>query len=1299
MVVSSCDQFTDLRIPESQSVRTKNRILSSIANHHHIFGKPLVLIVRDSRDSSSKIITQNMRWALKYTKIPSVVVNVRNLRNYDIPSSVKLLCYTPTSGAMLKMAAIKKMIRFVATGHNMIMTSTIWNPRMSYLQGLKPGINYTSNNTAKGYHFKMAALPGFNEKTLNHAGMSIHGGMKGVDFKKSLKILATAGNDSHYPVILEHKIGDGHVLIYNTGELATKEYRGLIFSSMIRYLPGIPYLTANVSTIFIDDFPQPLYYDISPPIKKEYGVSDVHFETKIWWPDMVKLSHEFNIKYTCMLVFNYNNELTPPFDFKQWSYAKININGKRVQATPYMLHQSQKQGYEIGYHGYNHISLLTKNWKESNMIISIRDARKMWKLQHAGSFPVTYVPPNDYIDSTGIQALIKGMPSIRYLCSTFEDSVATGNGREFGIDPYSSKIFDYPRVSSGYVDDNRSLYAQENVYIFTGIWTHFIHPDDVYDLPRYGGEGGFGARNIHGLGWHPYGKHKEGLYEVFRRRLKQSFEYNPLLRIETAHKAIPIVERWRNSNVTRMINHSTNEIHYQNSIVNSDTTLKYWFVFVPKSENSTYQKLIKNQSKKYAKVRLWDGYLYQFNTNRNTIYFPRHLSRSQKSIAHARAVANTVLHSYRKYMVVQNGTYGSGSSSNNSSSNNNVQSHAQLISYLEALKKHPHSLYLQNKVIKLAVADNRVDIAIQLLRRRLLTTDKWKHWDIDLLLRYNSWQNNDKSIWPFLKERWKRFPDEYSVRLEQYVVRKLGVPNDQFYKKWLQRAIKLNPQDYSTKSNYASYFQSKQDWPVTKKYLLQLIHHHPKSDTLYRYTFQHSTWYDKADTTIKLLNSFPKYSFKQLAPYDAEIANLYAYNANNMTKAIQWAERDPNYDQRTILNWLLTQKRYADFKTRSTRLLRQHPNNDSLRVFIGLSYLENGYSNLAYRTLNPMIRRNNVSPSFKKQLNADITGMTYEKRKKLYLNHPQLFLPKTKQNFLYEHRIEEGVEPGIVVSYSTDNFKNRLASTVLSTSWGERLKYINTVSTGFYYVSSDINNQPLHSSLQEINYKYQHYFDNQKYEVSGGAGVSMLPNYATLPANISAGIAMSGNMNYTSLTLDYLPVYTSYAVKNRYYKMNGSLYNEFYLFARHLETSQTITANQYSNSVTSYEFDGHLYFIPNPKQYFNIDPEVMYSYSSATKNYASGIPYWTPHNLQIEGAGFMWKYNKDVVIPQFSMNGEALLQNDNQNGLYFTSNISLNIKIHKYWQVSLEGDFSTSRVYRSNEISLSVSYYLPKKLY
>jgi len=97
--------------------------------------------------------------------------------------------------------------------------------------------------------------------------------------------------------------------------------------------------------------------------------------------------------------------------------------------------------------------------------------------------PKSYVPPSNYIDSTGLAKLSQGMPSLKYMQSTYLGEFEEGGLREFDPDPYNNHFFDFPRISSGYVLAPTNEWEIESMYMCTGIWTHFVHPDDVYQIP------------------------------------------------------------------------------------------------------------------------------------------------------------------------------------------------------------------------------------------------------------------------------------------------------------------------------------------------------------------------------------------------------------------------------------------------------------------------------------------------------------------------------------------------------------------------------------------------------------------------------------------------------------------------------------------------------------------------------------------------------------------------------------------------------------------------------------------------
>src|SRR5690606_1394113 len=127
-----------------------------------------------------------------------------------------------------------------------------------------------------------------------------------------------------------------------------------------------------------------------------------------------------------------------------------------------------------------------------------------------------------------LNQLVKGMPSIKFMCSIYNGEFKEGGNREFDFDPLEPKLFDIPRTASGFYLSEEANFALNSVYLYTGIWIHFVHPDDVFQIPGEHNisQGNYALRNSEGLGWHKSKKSNRAMYPEFRsliKNMKQRF--------------------------------------------------------------------------------------------------------------------------------------------------------------------------------------------------------------------------------------------------------------------------------------------------------------------------------------------------------------------------------------------------------------------------------------------------------------------------------------------------------------------------------------------------------------------------------------------------------------------------------------------------------------------------------------------------------------------------------------------------------------------------------------------------------
>ena len=110
------------------------------------------------------------------------------------------------------------------------------------------------------------------------------------------------------------------------------------------------YPVINGSAFYLDDFPSPVPEGDGTYVKRDYGMSISDFYMDVWWPDMQELASDHNVRYTGVIIENYE-DATDGTIKKQKDTRRFQYFGNML------LHQ----GGELGYHGYNHQPLSLSN--------------------------------------------------------------------------------------------------------------------------------------------------------------------------------------------------------------------------------------------------------------------------------------------------------------------------------------------------------------------------------------------------------------------------------------------------------------------------------------------------------------------------------------------------------------------------------------------------------------------------------------------------------------------------------------------------------------------------------------------------------------------------------------------------------------------------------------------------------------------------------------------------------------------------------------------------------------------------
>lgn len=344
------------------------------------------------------------------------------------------------------------------------------------------------------------------------------------------KVYARIGDETGMPLVWSNDYGKGRFVVVNIG-IYEKATRGFYASAYSLLEDAFAYPVINAMGFDIDDFPSPVPSGDGTYIRKDYGVSVAEFYWNIWWPDMLAMASKYGIRYTGLVIENYEDdtsgEIVKQDDLKRFQYfGNMLLN----------------QGGEFGYHGYNHQPLSLGNvdygdilpyntWAseeamENALSELIRFVNEIFPYRN----PSVYVPPSNVLSAEGRQMISEKFPEINSIASNYFPGEFSYE-QEYEI--AEDGIIEQPRSTSGAIMDwylKLIGVSELNMHLIS---RHFMHPDDVLDEDR-------GAE----LGW-----------EVLKDNLDSYFSWlfssAPQLRRLTASETAAAIERFSSLAVNR----------------------------------------------------------------------------------------------------------------------------------------------------------------------------------------------------------------------------------------------------------------------------------------------------------------------------------------------------------------------------------------------------------------------------------------------------------------------------------------------------------------------------------------------------------------------------------------------------------------------------------------------------------------------------------------------------------------------------------------------------------------------------
>lgn len=455
-----------------------------------IFGqKPTCLVITDSDQAGVEDVKEQFDQILLDMKIAHRDVDlaldgadaIPSLTSYD-----RVILLMPSLDGLG--THLSDIMSWVSAGGSLMLAMPPDNS--SYLQVIAPKLGIES----AGYDYATA------ESIVPSNDFMLGGGERyefsdpfdsslSVSLRETAHVWAKTG-DAGTPLIWSNDCGSGHTVVCNIG-IYDKVMRGFYASAISLLGDATAYPVINSAVFYLDDFPSPVPSGDGTYIKRDYGLSIADFYTKVWWPDLQKLAQKYGIRYTGVMIENYEDAVNQTEPARQADTTQFRYFGG-------MLLQ---MGGELGFHGYNHQPLALwdtdygtlydyKTWKNKEMLVaSLNELIAFQDEVLPNAHGSVYVPPSNILSPRARKLIGTDVPRIKTIASTyFEDGTDLPYVQEFGV--ASDGIVEQPRiVSGGMVGDSYMRLAAVSELNMHYVSTHFMHPDDLLDPDRGAKEG------------------------------------------------------------------------------------------------------------------------------------------------------------------------------------------------------------------------------------------------------------------------------------------------------------------------------------------------------------------------------------------------------------------------------------------------------------------------------------------------------------------------------------------------------------------------------------------------------------------------------------------------------------------------------------------------------------------------------------------------------------------------------------------------------------------------------------------
>ena len=396
----------------------------------------------------------------------------------------------------------------------------------------------------------------------------------------------------------------------------------------------------------------------------------------------------------------------------------------------------------------------------------------------------------------------------------------------------------------GFYLKDESYYDVYSTFLYTGIWTHFVHPDDVFNIKNSNEKQkkkyAYELRNENGLFWK---KKKKSLFKSFDEFLVNYKKIHPLSQFYTAKVAGPKVIDWRGSNFEHSIANNTYSVTETTNLFQK--TGNSWFVYFDEL-NTVNEQELKNQSDAFNVNPFFGGKLVNVAAKNSLSFTMQNLETQENIIIQAVNDYDAFTKERFKYI---SGT----------------------------------TVELSQEDFQKKIEEDKQKLLEQILSQPEINPEIWNKYAY-----YMSWEDKGDQVWQLLDDHCQKYPSQNNINYSSELSKILGFSSDKLHHKWIKLQYKWNQEKLPVLKEYLSIIFNSGDIEEIGMVIQKIYQLEPTCENEHDY-LNHLLVYKK-DKAFEYLDKVNPSTANYSSPLVSDICWTYVNVKEDYQSAINWAD-------------------------------------------------------------------------------------------------------------------------------------------------------------------------------------------------------------------------------------------------------------------------------------------------------------------------------------------------------------------------------------------------------------------------